>query len=287
MNLVKRVVEGLLYSNIFIGICAVALTFTNQLTVGTEIHFDHNCWFIFASTIFTYTYLKVTSSSQNVYHTTHRDWAAEHVQLSRNILLVSLIATVCFFFLLDRNVKITVVILAAVTGFYGFIQIPFTKPKIKLRDLGLLKTIFVAIVWSVTTVIVPLQNDAIEPQMMVFLLLRRFLFILALTMVFEIKDQEGDKENGLKTLPTAIGISNTKLFAQIILFVLMGLITIQYFFFDVPLSNMLAVNLSLLVSIFCIQPVNEETPDNWYYFVLDGMMIVQFIFVYIAAKVFE
>src|ERR1019366_9116027 len=217
---------------------------------------------------------------QNVYHTTHRNWAAENLQLSRNILLISFLATACFFFLLDRSVKITVVILAAVTAFYGFVQIPFTKPKIKLRDLGLLKTIFVAIVWSVTTVIVPLANDSVEPQMLVFLLLRRFLFLLALTMVFEIKDMEGDKENGLKTLPTAIGISNTKLLAQIILFVLMGIIKVQYFFFEVSLSNMLAVNLSLLVSIFCIQPVNEKTQDNWYYFVLDGMMIVQFIFVY-------
>ncbi len=275
-----------MYSNIFIGVCAIALTFTNQLTVSDTVYFDKSCWFIFFSTIFTYSYLKVKSPAGVNYHTAHRNWAAENPQLAKNILLISLIASVVFFFTLEGNVKMIVLLLAAITAFYGFVEIPFTRPKIKLRDLGLVKTFFVALVWSVTTVIVPLAYAPVTTDMMVFLLLRRFLFILALTMVFEIKDMTGDREHNLKTLPLAMGISNTKLFAQGILMLLLLINLAQFLFFDISLSNMLAVNLSVLLSIICIQPVNEETPDNWYYLSLDGMMIVQFIFVYIAAKYF-
>ena len=280
----KKIADIILYSNLFIGLCAVALTLTNQLTVGGEMHFDKSCWFIFFSTVFTYSYLKVNGSADGIYKTGHRSWAAANRQLSKNILFISLIATVAFFFLLERKVMLIVAALGAVTAFYGFVEIPFITPKRKLRDLGLLKTAFVGIIWSVTTVIVPLAGEVIEPGMMVFLLLRRFLFLMALTMVFEIKDMEGDSESNLSTLPLMIGVSNTKLLAQGLLFALMIINAVQYFFFDISLSNMLAVNLSLLVSIICIQPVKEDTPEWWYYFVLDGMMIVQFLFVWISTS---
>ncbi len=284
--MVKKIINTILYSNIFIGACAVALTFTNQLIVEGQIHFDSNCWFILFSTIFTYSYLKAISTSGATHHTSHRDWATENPQLSKNILLISAIGAAAFFFELNTDAKVVVFILAIVTAFYGFFEIPFIKPKKKLRDLGLVKTVFVGIVWSATTVLVPLAQSHIQTDLMIFLLLRRFLFLLALTMVFEIKDMEGDAANNLETLPLAIGIPNTKLLAQGILFAMIIINLIQYFFFYIPFVNMVAVNLSLLVSIICIQPVNEQTGEKWYYIVLDGMMILQFIFVYIAAKYF-
>ena len=284
MKQLRAAIDILLYSNIFIGICAVALTFTNQLTVEGEIKFDNSCWFVLFSTIFTYCYLKFGNAEKIPPTTGHRYWAKENNQLSKNILLLSLLASGCFFWLLNSNTKIIVLILAALTALYGFVDIPFTNPKRKLRDLGLFKTLFVAIVWSVTTVIVPLENSFVEHAMLVFLLLRRFLFIVALTVVFEIKDMKGDEDYGLKTLPLMFGVSGTKLIAQLILFALMLINLVQYFFFDISMMNMLAVNLSLLVSILCIQPLKEETPELWYYLVLDGMMILQFVFVFIANK---
>lgn len=285
MNLLKRSLDFLLFSNIFIGACAVALTFTNQLTVEDSFHLNAACWFVFFSTILVYSSLKFRTADEPVELTAHRAWATKHPQASRNVFLISLIGALAFFFQLNSNMQWMVLALALFTAFYGFIEIPFTRPKIKLRHLGLVKTLFVAIVWSVTTVILPLCESYTEPAMMVFLLLRRFLFILALTMVFEIKDIKGDRQNQLHTLPSAIGVTNTKLLAQGILMGLIALNIAQYFFFDIPLLNMLAVNTSLLLSILCIQPVNEETSERWYYLVLDGMMILQFALVYAATQI--
>jgi len=284
MKQLRATLDFILYSNIFIGICAVALTFTNQLTIEGDIQFDESCWFVLFATIFTYSYLKFHNSESTIPSTSHRYWALKYNQLAKNILLLSLLIAVCFFFQLKMKTEIMVAVLAAFTALYGFIDIPFTNPKRKLRDFGLLKTFFVAVVWSVTTAIVPLENSFVEPYMLVFLLMRRFLFVLALTMVFEIKDMKNDEGYGLKTLPLIFGVSNTKLIAQLTLFVLMLINLVQYFFFDISLMNMLAVNLSLLVSIFCIQTLREDTSELWYYFVLDGMMILQFVFVYIATK---
>lgn len=284
MKQARTALDFILYSNLFIGVCAVVLTFTNQLTVEGDIRFDTSCWFVLCSTIFTYCYLKFGNAETIPATTGHRHWATKHNQLSKNLLLLSLLATVCFFFLLNTNTKIIVLALAAFTALYGFVNIPVTNPKRKLRDFGLLKTFFVATVWSVTTVVVPLENSFVEPSMLVFLLLRRFLFVLALTMVFEIKDMKSDAQDGLRTLPILFGVSTTKLIAQLTLFALLLINLVQYFFFDIALMNMLAVNLSVFISILCIQPLKEETPEVWYYLVLDGMMILQFVFVYVASK---
>ncbi len=285
MKKARQLLDFLLYSNLFIGACAVALAFTNQLTVEGSVNFDESIWFVFASTIFTYSYLK-SNAGQNSSDNGHNQWALQHNQLSKNIQLLSLIASACFFWWLPGQTKIIVLALGVFTAFYGFVKIPFLKPDRKLRDYGLVKALFVAAVWSVTTVIVPLQNSAVEPAMMVFLLLRRFMFIAALTLVFEIKDMASDRQYGLKTVPMVAGITNTKLLAQFVLFALIVINLVQYFFFDVALMNMVAVNLSLLVSIACIQPLKEETPEVWYYLVIDGLMILQFIFVYLATKYF-
>jgi 4-hydroxybenzoate polyprenyltransferase len=281
MQLMRKSVDTLIYSNIFIGICAVALTLTNQLTVGENIHFDNSLGFVFFSTLFTYSYLKFGNLSV-IPSTTHRRWAQQHAQLSKNILLISLIGTVFYFSKLSAKAELIVAGLALFTAFYGFVDIPFIPSKMKLRDFGLLKTIFVAVVWSITTVVVPMEGTFVERQMMVFLILRRLLFILALTIPFEIKDMSGDRQDPITTLPIMFGVSNTKLLAQGVLLLLMIILTIQYLFFDISLTNMLAVNLSLLISIFCIQPIKEETNDKWYYVALDGMMILQFVFVYLA-----
>ncbi|MES2621130.1 MAG: UbiA family prenyltransferase [Bacteroidota bacterium] len=280
MLLVRRVIEGIIYSNIFIGICAVALTLTNQVTVEGDFHFNKGLGFVFFSTVFTYCFLKFRKTGGAVENTTHHNWAEEHQQLSRNILVISLLATVFYFAGLEGRVQFVVALLAAFTALYGFVNIPFTNPKRKLRDFGLLKTVFVAIVWSVTTVVVPLGDSFVETDVMIFLLLRRFLFILALTIPFEIKDMVGDREHNLKTIPYLIGVSNTKLLAQGILLLLALIIIMQHLFFGLSIGYMLALDISLLLTIFCIQPVDEETSDWWFYVVLDGMMVLQFVLVY-------
>lgn len=285
MKLLRKAFDFLVYSNVFIGLCAVALVFTNQLAIGEEVKFDKECWFVFFSTVFTYSALKLRRGANEPASTTHHTWADSNNQLYKNVLLISLIGTLSFFINLNIQAKLTVVVLALITAFYGFISVPFTNGR-KLRHLGLLKTLFVALVWSVTTVLVPLAGQYPDTDMLVFLLIRRFVFVAALTMVFEVKDYENDKQAKLKTLPMVLGVEGTKILAQVLLLMLIGINVLQYFAFYFPFWGMVAVNLSLLVSIVCIQPVKEELSDKYYYFVLDGMMLLQFIFVYLACLIF-
>jgi 4-hydroxybenzoate polyprenyltransferase len=276
----KKVANILLDFNIFIAICAVALVLTNQITVTNELHFDDSCWFIFSVTMFTYFCLKRFG-----FHATGH-FTFKNCKAVRIAFYISLAATIFFFFLLPVHAKIVFLMLLAVTAVVGFIKLPFTKPRITLNDLSFFRIVFVAVAWSVATVVIPLSKQSDRTDLMIFLMLRSFLFILAITMAFDIKDMQEDRQNNFDTLPLAIGVSNTKLIAQAVLFLLLSINTAQYFFFHIQFTNMMAINLSVLLAIVIIQLAEEETADWWYYFVLDGLMIMQFIFVYAAAKYF-
>lgn len=286
VKFLRSIFDFLLYSNLFIAIGAVALVLSNQLTVGDEMVFDNTCWFVLFSTVFAYSLLKYSREDDKVDYTIHQSWAKRYPQVFRNLMLISLVASGAFFLKMNTEAKITIVVLAVFTAFYGYLQVPFPGKKRRLREIGLLKTLFVGLVWSFTTVLVPFSGQHLATDTMVFLLLRRFLFILALTIPFEIKDLWIDRPAGIITLPMRIGVERTKLLAQGVLLLLIGINIFQYFFFYVPLADMVAFNLSLMVSILAIQPIKESTGDKWFYFVLDGMMLVQFLFVYAAHKWF-
>ena len=252
MKLLRSAFDFLLYSNIFIGLCAVALVFTNQLAMGEEVHINKVCWFVFFSTVLAYSALKLRRSKGEPATTPHHTWADNNNQLYKNVLLISMVGTASFYLNLHREAQIMVALLAMFTAFYGVVSIPFAKGK-KLRDFGLLKTLFVGMVWSVTTVMVPLAGKHPDVEMLVFLLIRRFVFVAALTIAFEVKDYEGDRLSNLKTLPMVLGVSGTKLLAQGLLFFLIIINVIQYAAYYFPFEGMIAVNLSLLLSIICIQ----------------------------------
>lgn len=285
MTYLRKGLDFLLYSNIFIAICAVSLVFTNQITTGRHLVYDESCWFVLFSTIFTYSWLKFRQGNTATY-TGHQLWANNNNRLYRAIMLVALLGTAVFFFKLNNTAKLYAVAAGLVTALYGFVPIPFLKGKNKLRHIGVLKTAFVALVWSVTTVLIPMAGYAVDDTTLAFLLMRRFLFIMALTIPFEIKDMKTDVGDNIRTLPMVLGVTGAKRLAQGILLLLAAVNVIEYLFWGLPLYNMLAVNLSLLLSIALVQPITEETPDVWYFLGLDGMMIAQFVLVYTAHILF-
>jgi len=105
---------------------------------------------------------------------------------------------------------------AALTFFYA---IPFLSYK-KLRTLVGMKIIIVALVWAGVTIIIPLVNeDVILTNSIWISFFQRMLFVLALTLPFEIRDLKYD-ELALGTLPQRLGVKSTKTIGVILLLVI-------------------------------------------------------------------
>jgi 4-hydroxybenzoate polyprenyltransferase len=88
-----------------------------------------------------------------------------------------------------------------------------------LRDVPLAKGILIAAVWTGVTVALParLGTPPVAPWALVVLLARRFLFVLALTLVFDLRDVEKDRAAGTRTVPLVLGARRTRWLGWVLL----------------------------------------------------------------------
>lgn len=76
----------------------------------------------------------------------------------------------------------------------------------RVRDMGSLKTIYLALAWLGICYVVP---QAIAQHFDLALLLARFLFFLALALLFDLRDVEKDRQLGVLTISARIGAKLT------------------------------------------------------------------------------
>lgn len=81
-----------------------------------------------------------------------------------------------------------------------------------LRDVPLAKGLLIAAVWTGVTVALParLGLPPVDTAALVVLLARRFLFVFALTLVFDLRDVEKDRAAGTPTIPLVLGARHTR-----------------------------------------------------------------------------
>jgi 4-hydroxybenzoate polyprenyltransferase len=151
-----------------------------------------------------------------------------------------------------------------------------------LRNWLFTKNIVLSLIWTIATVVFPLSGDflSIFSNEVIFLFLRHFFFIYALTVVFDIRDISSDKKSGFKTIALMLGEQKTRLFAlfSILVFVLLTI-------FDQNLSNpiTIALLLSALFTTIIICLSGKNSPFTYFTFLVDGSMVVQFILVLFAS----
>lgn len=92
--------------------------------------------------------------------------------------------------------------------FYGIPVLPGVR---NLRSFGILKVVWVALVWTLVSVCIPLWGTEAFGQMDFWVeTLQRFLWIVVLMLPFEIRDMNLDPIS-LQTIPQRIGVRNTLL----------------------------------------------------------------------------
>ena len=156
---------------------------------------------MFCSSVLAYNFIKYFGISKFYYRS-----------LTTRLKEIQLLSLFCFFgliitfFELNNTTKLLVLCLGAVTFFY---EIPFERVA-SLRRVKGLKIYIIALVWAMTTVLLPLLEAVVEFEVSIFLtFIQRFIFILVLMLPFEIRDLNND-DLWLSTIPQKIGITTSK-----------------------------------------------------------------------------
>jgi len=144
-----------------------------------------------------------------------------------------------------------------------------------------LKQFLITLVWTMSTVLLPILEAQdmhltnISLRDTTILLAKRFLFIGALTIPFDIRDLFEDRESGLKTVPVVVGEKRAYLFCQ---FLLAGYVILLFLYRNNGFNaNFFALTATALLAGWLIFKSKWKRNEYYYFFYLDGVLILQFI----------
>ncbi|MET0634901.1 MAG: hypothetical protein ABWZ25_02670 [Chitinophagaceae bacterium] len=279
-----RIFRFFIFSNLFISCCAVLMAWQTYYVLGITVHPD-TLWFIFFSTLSSYSFHWMLTTDWT--HDTSRSQWQQSARWIHPLLLVLAATGTCWFgwkLVAHWPYLLTIALL---TFLYSAPKIPHPLFK-KLRQVAIAKTLFLAIIWTMATTLIPVVtsgNNSItgwtglltgtggqNPEITFLLfLLNRFFLIYAICILFDLRDRDNDRNHGIRSLVTWLHPTQVRV-----------LFRLSLFLFTLSGCLMLAVGQSILPVCLILIPgiltgllyrkALLSYGDLLYYFVLDGLM---------------
>jgi 4-hydroxybenzoate polyprenyltransferase len=161
-------------------------------------------------------------------------------------------------------------------GLAGVLTFLYSAPKIpfalfqKLRKIAYGKTIFLSGVWTYVTTVLPAIFDWQKENDKWLFIISRFFLIYAICIIFDLRDRDSDKKEGLKSLITILSIKNVSKLFYFSLAV--AGIAVMLTGFSIPEKMILL--LPVVVTGVLYEYSRKNYSDYLYYVVLDGLMML-------------
>ena len=272
MPLVSRWFDFLIFSNTFIALCAVAQGWLTYMLLGAAPDMEVLVLLYFA-TAFVYNAQavlnKIPRDGTSVYY--RIDWLIRNRKLIRTLSFTAAGGVLASAFFLQKATWIALAVTGLLAVFYSF---PLLKTG-GLRQVPGLKLFLIAGVWASACVLIPYFESGVELETarLGMLWLKRFLFIAAITLPFDIKDIETDRAWGLKTLPALLGVKGAVMLS--LFFLLVYLLLLQGIRQpDQPASFYGLLATALLAAVLILSSTRQRKV-YFYLFVFDGILILQ------------
>ena len=289
-KLLQPALDFLLFSNIFMSLCAVAQGLLTFYLIGSKPVYPV-VGLLFTSTLGIYNFSILISKPKQPEKSSYRRvrWFFAHYRLMVTLTIVSLLSLIPLFFLISGASKILLIFLAVLSFCYGLPLFSIGDQRFGLRNIPGLKLFLISLVWTMSCVLLPIlesqaaQLASISMRDTTILIAKRFLFIAALAIPFDIRDLFEDKQSGLKTIAVAWGEKNAYLFCQVLL---AGYIVLMFLFRNNGFSPaFFALTFVAILTGWLIFKSKWEKNEYYYFFYMDGVLILQYVFVLAFSKV--
>ena len=266
MHLLKQWFGFYVFSNVHVAIAAYCLTKITFLEFGFQN--EPLALFVFFSTILSYNLIRLFQLDK--INSMTAIWIRAN---KKGLLVLNMLALSGVFYFAS---KISMKGLLALFPFFMatvFYVLPIKNKAIGLRQVPALKLILIAFSWVGITLFFPLQEAGhLDVSTQWFYFAQRFLFIIAITIPFDIRDAQFDLPE-LATLPQVLGVSKAKIVAvmSMLVFILLSA------FLNGLQSNLFYTDLTLMLIttglvLYCTQNRNrfytafwiEALPILWY-----------------------
>lgn len=259
-----------LFSSLYISLCSLVMVYqTSYLLFRSHPSFSLLA-FVFFSTICSYNFhWYLTPHSAN--SSTRALWTQEHRPLHLVLCIAGIAGSVIYFFILRCHWMALL--------FAGFVTFLYSAPKLpqiffkELKNIAIGKTIFLSFVWMFVTTMLPVFIPG-TPFKMEHLLFAcsRFFLIYSICIIFDYRDREDDKADGIRSLITYFDEAGiTRLF--IISLSLFTASTVSLYWFNHSVTAIITLLSPGIIIAMLYSYSKKNFSDYLYYFVLDGMMM--------------
>ena len=225
MQLLKKIIDFYIFSNIHVALAGFCLTKITLLKFGCSTSFSP--LFVAFSIMVSYNFIRFYEIKTNRLSWL-KQWFLDQKKVLMGLTIFSILGIVYLLFLTSFNLKSLLVLIpfAFMTFFYVIPIFKIRSTEVSFRNFPGIKIFSIAIAWAGVSVLFPLYEKGVELNTAVFVeFIQRILFLIAITLPFDIRDIHSDSEE-LKTLPQILGVKNTKIIGSLLLvfFVLLELI---------------------------------------------------------------
>ena len=266
----NKVINFFVLNNLFVAICVAALTLSSQL-IYSEFNLEL-VFFSFFATFLSYNFHSLFSNK------TIKDFNLNKIfdHFSLLIILLLLLSFVFGFILFiqfNPLTKFYILVLSLVSLFYPF----------GLRTIPFLKIFLISTSWTISSVYLFFSENQVQLDESAFLmLLKRFLFIMAITIPFDLRDYKFD-DLKMKTFPQIFGYNFSKKIAIGFLIIYLCISTFEFLSGDLKLSFFVSFILTFLYSSFLIIKTSEKKNKLFFLFFVESASISILFFLIITS----
>jgi hypothetical protein len=186
-KILQSIFDFLLFSNIFMSLCAVAQGLVTFALIGSKPVYSVLA-LLFVATLGVYNFSILISKPQKPLNSPYKRerWFFAHYRLMETLTIVSLLCLLPLFFLISTESRILMIFLSVLSFAYGLPLFSLGDKKFGLRNIPGLKQFLITLVWTMSTVLLPLLEaqhmhlSTISMRDTTLLIAKRFLFIGAL-----------------------------------------------------------------------------------------------------------
>ena len=263
ITLIRKIVELIIYGNIWISLGAVALTLNTFLIMGWAVH-TNLILLVFFATNLSYNLLRVVRHrSSKAINSSRHLWVYNQKKFLYSLIIISsCISGYLFFALFTFNELLYFSPLIAIALLYA-VKV-FGK---SLRDIPFIKITLIALSWAAVTVLIPAYANQKPLQQDIWVLfILNFIYIFALVIPFDIRDLNFD-EPEKKTIPQLIGVRAAK-YTAIVLLIICGVLSY------ILLKEAVFLTPVYIVSIAILFQVSGKRKEFFYAFGIDGLILL-------------
>lgn len=269
MKPLRKLLHFFVYSNLFIAACAVLMAAETAAGRLQQSNTTDLLQFIFFSTICSYNFHYYFTSPVSS-RPERKIWVNRNQVLIIGLFLAGLAGSVWNLVRLWEH-RVWLLPAAIATFLYSAPMLPHPLFR-HLRKIAYGKTIFLAFIWMYVTTALPILVEGIPLTTPILIFAAgRYFFFYCICILFDFRDRDDDRANGVKSLITFLNEKNiVRLFilSWIAYAILTLLLTTQGYGY---LETALLLGPGILLALL-FNPARRNQSDLMYFVILDGLM---------------